>query len=196
MMILPDEIPHDQHTFEPTDTAYLSIRGFQGILDDRPRTLSITDDRIIRWMDELIVSFIGPHRLSPACEGALCLTLLQGLADLGAKDDLIPPVISIATMHMQKHLGDPALCLEKLAEVAGISASHLSLLFREHFQTPPMRWLEELRMERAKQMLSAPYDSIKKVARVCGYTTSSYFCRAFRKNTGLSPGEFRRQHIS
>jgi transcriptional regulator GlxA family with amidase domain len=193
MMVLPDGVPHDQINYEPTETAYVAVRGFEGILTDRPRAIEIADGRLPRWLDDLIDSHQGAHPLSAACQAALALAVLRALADLERDESPHHPAIAAALACMRQQLDEPTLNLDALADAAGCSASHLSLLFRREVRCSPMRMLERLRMDHARQMLAAPYDPVKAVAQACGYNDASYFCRAFRRHAGLSPGRFRRQ---
>jgi AraC-like DNA-binding protein len=50
-------------------------------------------------------------------------------------------------------------------------------------------------MTKAVRLLSSSAMSVKEIAAACGYSDSNYFCRIFKKNTGTSPGQFRRSGI-
>jgi AraC-like DNA-binding protein len=53
----------------------------------------------------------------------------------------------------------------------------------------------ERQMEHAKRLLAAD-ESVSAIAGVLGFSSSSNFCFAFRRATGLSPGDFRRRLLS
>jgi AraC-like DNA-binding protein len=192
LLVLPDGVPHSQHTFEPTVTFYVAARSRVDVLSDHPRAIAVTDERLVRWMGDLIDAYDGTAPMSQASQGALLLALLQRLADLEHADDADHPAVRSALDCMRRRLAEPGLSLDAVAEHAGVSSSHLSLLFRRQLKTSPIRLLARMRMDRAMQQLKAPYEPIKTVAVACGFVDVSYFCRQFRLHTGVSPGEFRR----
>jgi AraC family L-rhamnose operon regulatory protein RhaS len=56
-----------------------------------------------------------------------------------------------------------------------------------------MNYLMECRIEMAKRLLKENQDmNITEIAMECGFQNSQYFATQFRKNTGMSPGEFRK----
>lgn len=79
-----------------------------------------------------------------------------------------------------------------LAQLHGISKAKLEKGFNYLFQNSPYRFIEKEKMELAKQELES-YKSIKEIARLCGYNNASNFSTAFRRNTGCSPGEYRKR---
>lgn len=195
IVVLPDGVRHVQHTMEDTVTQYVTFRGFHGILDDRLRSVHVGDDIITRWMADLIASRDGTAPLSMGCQSALAMAILQRLADIEHAEQPYHPAVHAALGCMRQRLADPKLCLQGLAQDVGLSTSHLSLLFRQHLRSSPMRILEQMRLDRAKQLLESPYDTIKMIASACGYRQSSYFCRVFRAQVGSSPGLYRQNHI-
>lgn len=86
------------------------------------------------------------------------------------------------------------LTLETLAEVAGWSIPHLHQMFRDHLEVSPHHYLIQRRMRAAKEQLTATDRPIKQIAAACGYGYSASFCRQFRQETGLTPGEYRQRH--
>lgn len=56
----------------------------------------------------------------------------------------------------------------------------------------PIHYLIECRIIKAKELLGSPGCSVKQVAECVGYTDSLYFSKAFKKYTGVSPSEYRK----
>lgn len=90
---------------------------------------------------------------------------------------------------------DSAVSLKQLAEQAGVGESYLSSRFREETGQTFGCWLREKRLERAKQLLLRENLSIAQVAEQVGILDVSYFIRIFRKQTGMTPGEYRKQEL-
>lgn len=85
--------------------------------------------------------------------------------------------------------------LAELAEEACMSEYHLLRCFAEAFGVPPSRYLEQLRIGRARQLLANSRLPVKAVASRVGYTNFSAFCRSFRRATGTTPRMFRSEFV-
>ncbi len=84
-----------------------------------------------------------------------------------------------------------ALGVAQLARVAGLSPSRLHALFATHLGTTPHRRLQEERLARAKARLTSSADHLATVATACGFADAATLCRVFRRELGVSPGEYR-----
>src|SRR5829696_3131345 len=79
----------------------------------------------------------------------------------------------------------------KLAAMVNLSPSRLHQLFREATGLPPARYLRQLRMRRAKELLETTHLSVKQVMAGVGVTDESHFVRDFKKCCGLTPARYR-----
>ncbi|WP_145409892.1 helix-turn-helix transcriptional regulator [Paenibacillus xylanexedens] len=84
--------------------------------------------------------------------------------------------------------------LDELADVAGYSTSHLSLLFKERTGLSLVEFLIRKRISSAKELLVSTGMTIKDVAEQVGYKDVYYFSRLFRKHAGDSPMQYRTLH--
>ncbi|MGF0036458.1 helix-turn-helix transcriptional regulator [Victivallis vadensis] len=75
--------------------------------------------------------------------------------------------------------------------LSGYSPVYFDRLFRQHTSQTPHRFLAELRMRKAVDLLENTLLSVKEVAERCRFRDSAYFCRAFRRAFGRRPGDFR-----
>lgn len=76
--------------------------------------------------------------------------------------------------------------INDLAVMAGFSVNHFTKVFKRIMNRTPMDYLMELRMTRAKQLLTTN-DKMKHVARKSGFRDEHYFSRAFKKIEGVAP---------
>jgi transcriptional regulator GlxA family with amidase domain len=94
---------------------------------------------------------------------------------------------------MQNELGGK-LNVEQLANQLNVSYSWFRRTFAQHTGSSPHQYLLELRLARARSLLSGTALSVKVVARQTGFEDEHYFCRIFREKTGLTPSQWRDRH--
>ena len=82
------------------------------------------------------------------------------------------------------------LALKTIAERFGLSAAYLGKLFKERTGNTYSRYLNELRIMKAKVLLLEGELRIKDVAKAVGFSETSYFHAIFRKIQGLSPQDY------
>mgnify|MGYP004614177495 FL=1 len=85
------------------------------------------------------------------------------------------------------------LSLDSVSEILHISPAYLSAQFKKYQKMNFLDCLTELRINAAKELLADPLRSTAEVASMVGYDDSSYFARAFKKRTGMTPTQYRRQ---
>jgi LacI family transcriptional regulator len=85
---------------------------------------------------------------------------------------------------------------EQVADHLGMSRTTLERLFREHLGYTAHDELLRTRMEQAKQLLLSRTLSTAEVARQCGFRTQQYMHVVFKRELGLSPGEFVEQSVA
>ncbi len=80
--------------------------------------------------------------------------------------------------------------LESVAQFFNITPNHLSKLFAQHGTMRFIEYVRWVRMAKARMILQKYHLSIHEVAQRCGFPDSDYFCRVFRRQFGLTPGEY------
>jgi AraC-like DNA-binding protein len=95
-----------------------------------------------------------------------------------------------AVAFMREHSGEP-LTLSQVARAAGFAPDYFSRLFSRTEGTTFERYLQKLRVEKAKHMLTETDLAIEGVSRLSGFSDRAYFHRVFKANTGVTPAQFR-----
>lgn len=95
-----------------------------------------------------------------------------------------------AIQYLETHYNDPNLTNEILAEQANISTVYFRRLFSEKYGKAPRQYIQEIRMNKAKDLLRGGGLSVSAVAEAVGYSSIYHFSRAFRIHTGYTPSEF------
>jgi AraC family transcriptional regulator len=83
--------------------------------------------------------------------------------------------------------------LDRLAARAGLSKFYFNRLFKSAVGVSPSHYHINLRMDAAKRLLRETKKSVVEVALDVGYANPSHFAQLFRRETGLSPSDYRRQ---
>ena len=86
--------------------------------------------------------------------------------------------------------------LDALAREANTSRSVLSERFQQRMGTPPMQYLAQLRLALAASLLTTSEVPLIRIAEDVGYQTDTAFSRAFRRQYGVPPAAWRRQHAA
>ncbi|MCD8103623.1 MAG: AraC family transcriptional regulator [Lachnospiraceae bacterium] len=85
------------------------------------------------------------------------------------------------------------LTLEDTAHRAGLSPTYFSRKFHQATGNTFKKYVNEIRILNAKQMLLSTDDSVTKIAMNCGFGSSNYFKDVFRRMTGFSPRDYRKK---
>ncbi|EKN65263.1 AraC family transcriptional regulator [Neobacillus bataviensis LMG 21833] len=93
---------------------------------------------------------------------------------------------------IKKNYSDPDLTLYKISEAIGIPEKMVPLTFKEAVGVNISDFIEDVRINFAKTKLIHSDDSIEDIALHSGYNSAHTFRRAFKRNTGSTPSEFRK----
>ena len=92
---------------------------------------------------------------------------------------------------MHKHMGEQ-ITVHDLARTAKFSRFHFTRVFRQVTGVPPGRFLSELRLERAKQLLTSTSLNVIDISVQVGYSSVGTFSARFNRTVGMSPTSYRR----
>jgi two-component system response regulator YesN len=100
------------------------------------------------------------------------------------------PKIQSALTLIEKRLNDPPTLAECASEL-GMSGEYLSRLFKAEMGTGYAKYVMGRRIERAKALIADSPGTIQQISASLGFQNAKYFCAIFRKETGLTPTEYR-----
>ena len=96
--------------------------------------------------------------------------------------------------YLQEHL-DKEIRLNILANEFHLSSQYISQLFKSEIGVNFLAYLTSIRMERAKKLLLATSLSIGEISEKCGYADYRVFTKAFKKEEGSTPSQYRRNFL-
>ncbi len=134
-------------------------------------------------------------------EDELCNIYLQGVLyhmskgvvldlknNLSREDEILDAAVKYINSNvMQKYVH-----VLDVASELNISASYLTRIFNKKLSIPPMRYINEVKVSVAKEMLRTSTMSIKEIAGKLYFSDPLYFSRVFSQTEGLSPREYRK----
>lgn len=106
------------------------------------------------------------------------------------KGGLSPTCLSKVVRKIESDITKP-ICIDELAEEAGLSNSHFIRAFKQSTGYAPYSYVSNCRVENAKNLLKLTAMSITEIALQCGYSSSSHFSNTFRQKMGTTPTKFR-----
>jgi two-component system response regulator YesN len=94
--------------------------------------------------------------------------------------------------YMRENFANPMISETQICEKFNISVSNLSHFFKEQMNISFVSYLQTLRIEKAKQLMTSSSDSIDAIAREIGYSSGESLLKLFKRIEGISPSQYRR----
>ncbi len=149
---------------------------------------------------ELFKAFIDTYLcISPYREAKLKCSLLSLVIFLAeafpSSEGKIPPSKSLSRIklvigYLNTHL-EKRISADEVATAAATSKYHLLREFKRLTGMTLVNFTNNLRCEKARELLSSGELSVAEVGEVCGFETPSYFTKTFRSFSGMTPSEYR-----
>lgn len=98
--------------------------------------------------------------------------------------------VTRARKYIQEHFADE-ISLDDVSREVNVSPYYFSKLFKEEVGENFIEYLTSLRIEKAKEMLKDDRLTVKEAGARAGYADQNYFSRIFKKQTGMTPRQFR-----
>ncbi len=92
-----------------------------------------------------------------------------------------------------QHLSEP-LSIPELAASINLSVSHFQRLFKKELGTSPVKYINDRRLQKARQFLETTHLRVKEIRRQVGATSEAHFQRDFKRKFGETPGNYRKNY--
>lgn len=119
---------------------------------------------------------------------------IQGEPDSERARHLDPRVRVLLSMFDSAVKTSGSLSVAEAAHQLNLSPSRVRVLFTREVGVPPGRYLHNLRMREARNLLESTFLSVKEVVGRVGFRDQSRFARDFRQRFGCSPRQYRAMH--
>lgn len=129
-----------------------------------------------------------------------CISILYKIFAELQKQNYIPEnqynTIIPAIEYIEEYFLNEKISIEFLAKKCGISTSYLKKLFIKKFGISPIKYIIQLKINHACDLLNSKLYTISQIAEICGYDNIYYFSRQFKEHTGITPTEFMQKYKS
>lgn len=97
-------------------------------------------------------------------------------------------------LYIDSNCSDTQLSVSSLAHRVNMSEVYFRKLFKSQYGISPIQYIKSVRIKKAKELLEYPFMSTEECARQSGFLSLEYFCREFKKATGITPAEYRKKN--
>lgn len=165
---------------------------------NRPVAFTITDQQDFHWLCHETARLGSTTYRPDTLSERLCNNIIENIllsirifsedvTGIGARTNR---KVQGAVDFILNHYGDE-ISLEEVANHVNSSSVRLNTLFREHFGISVIKWRDQIRMQKAKELIIHSQDSIKNIAHRVGYADPLYFSRRFKEHFRVAPSAFR-----
>lgn len=138
----------------------------------------------------------GGEQIIKNCTELLFLSLLRNLQSNHKNNSPVvnglysPLVEEIMSLLKKKVNSGKQVSLEEISFETTYSKSHIKTLFKQETGTSVLQFYIDLKIEKAKQLLSRQDKTINEISDVLGFTSVQYFCRQFKMRTDMTPSAY------
>lgn len=118
------------------------------------------------------------------------MSIFYGILHRISLDNTSKGRITPAVNLIEKDFGNPKLTNTILARECNISEIYFRKIFTEEYKLSPKQYLIEVRIDKAKQLLTDGFLKTNAVASQCGFTNQYHFSHIFKEKTGFTPTEY------
>ncbi len=104
-------------------------------------------------------------------------------------------IIDMASKIVNANIKIKPIYVKDLADELNVSASYLARIFSKRLGMPPVKYIIEVKLASAKELLRSTSLSIKEVSEMLYFSDSLYFSRVFSEYEGVSPREWRKLNM-
>ena len=93
--------------------------------------------------------------------------------------------------YIQQHFMETDMSIKQIADAVYVSPTYLTSFFKNKTGRTIGQYIKNIRMEYALLLLEKKQYTVLEIAEKCGYADANYFAKAFKKEKGMSPSEYR-----
>lgn len=182
--ILPSEQPLRMNWLALDGSRVKPLLELAGLTPEKPFGREMISPRACETVESTIGALVEVERWSPAVSVKLQGQVCQLIAELipettavnaGGPSDWIRECMNFMDLHATE-----GISVQQVAAFAGVHRSYFSNIFTSQVGVPPQKYLQNIRMEKAKRLLAETDASVTEIALSLGYPNLYTFTRAFK----------------
>ena len=106
-------------------------------------------------------------------------------AEINDRDDVLCDIVD----YIHEHFCEKGLTIELLSKMCSMSDTYFRRLFKQRFKVTPLKYINDLKVKYATELLRSGYYTVTEAAEKCGFDNVYYFSLFIKKETGQSPSQ-------
>ncbi|WP_046176119.1 response regulator transcription factor [Domibacillus indicus] len=169
------------------------------LFSDEEHVMLITwrplEEKLIRAIEETLKQYMNIHsRFYRDKVTGHATSSYKRCLERAEQDAAASPIVRRAKEYINQHFEDASLSLESTAESLQVSPVYLSRIIKQELGVSFVQLVTGKRMNKAVHLLETTDLTILSIAEAVGYESQHYFSTAFKKATGVSPNQYRKQN--
>lgn len=205
LVIINPNVEHTEKSNELDSLEYIAL-GIEGIAftlpdtEDEPTASLFTyqgeRDEVLFYLDRIL------HEIQHNVEGfeIVCRNIIEilivklkrakNLSVEAHKSQNLSQSVALVKQYIDQNYQYP-ITLDDLSDVGNINKYYLIHKFKEDLNTSPIKYLNQIRVEKAKDLLETSNYTIAAISNFSGFSSQSFFSQVFRRETNQTPSEYR-----
>jgi YesN/AraC family two-component response regulator len=189
--------------FFPNNVDYERISEYENMIAIDLEMLNYTSDHIeyyttkkydelCRLFTDLYNAWISPQKSRKYKSISILYEILAVCSDeCSSEENRYQEFFSKALEYIHRNYGDANLNIATITKIVSTNETYLRKAFQDYLGMSPKKYIDNLRLKKAKSMLKSGYYSIKEIAETCGFSNEKYFSTFFLKHQGCSPSSYK-----
>ena len=168
--------------------------------DDLPKKSAVYSPQSVLNAENLFRILLKCHTYPSKTSFTECMSILYniyGIIMLTASREYIENStknkIAEAKNYIDANFKNISIGISFMAEKANMSEVYFRKLFKSQYDIPPSQYIISMRLNHAKELMKYPFLTLEQCALQSGFSSLQYFCRMFKKATGISPAKYRKE---
>lgn len=200
-LVIKPETPHKELHYTPTAAicfGYEALDEEARFRDEYWKITATSQSRILGHCQSLLYEHDQKSiSYKDACSSLIALILIYACRERTfdspqmCQPSYIPQVVEQHSWNPADDSDIDTLWKSYLREYEGYSTDRFRHLFKERFNKSPIQFLNNIRIQKASQLLISTAMSITDISAACGFSSPAYFTRKFKDITGVTPSDYR-----
>ncbi len=185
-------INYEQVTIEEGESIAVYFSSTEPLFEEIEK-IHVDNEKIANLFIRLDKAF-NDINISPFISMQLFYELLYSVQQFIATQDKNNHYNKVIT-YIYEHLSDPYIDIDGLAAICNMTKESFRHAFKKEFGIPPLQYINNLKTTQIKSLLYKK-SSMTKIANMTGFSSTNYLSRFFKKQTGMTPSQYKKIYFN